>query len=490
MLKQGLLKFKKASSLLFWHFILLTFRKHRLRNIMFELLDKYVKKTTLENPSLANTPPRIREEKYLVSSALLASLQRAFDKEFFAPRVAQKLVNILIGGLIIERAKKSREENFLQEQGFRPPLFLTISPEKRCQLRCKDCYAGSTSVSCSLPYSIFSRIISEAKTLWGTRFFVISGGEPLLYNDENKGILEIVEENSDCIFLMYTNGLLITREVAHRLAETGNLTPAISVEGLERKTDARRGKGCFSKIIKVMSLLREEGVPFGISVTATQENADEILSDEFLEFFFIEQGALYGWLFQYMPIGRKAAPELMVSPEQRVKMWKRSWEIIKDRKIFYIDFWNHGTVSGGCISGARPGGYLYIDWSGNVFPCVFVPYSPVNIKELFAKGGSLNTLISEPFFKSIRDWQKDYGYDKQTLSASQNWLRPCIMRDHYQEFKKLVTEHAPQPGDETAKEALRDDRYCQEMIEFDKKMAELTNPIWQQEYLKQEKEDH
>ncbi len=109
-----------------------------------------------------------------------------------------------------------------------------------------------------------------------------------------------------------------------------------------------------------MEQLRKAGVFFGISLTATRHNVEEILSEEFIDYFFEQQGAFYGWIFQYMPIGRSFTLDLMPTPEQRLWMWKRSWEIVKKRKIFLADFWNHGTLSNGCIAGGRArGGVRY-----------------------------------------------------------------------------------------------------------------------------------
>ncbi len=66
-----------------------------------------------------------------------------------------------------------------------------------------------------------------------------------------------------------------------------------------------------------MEQLKNAGVPFGISVTATRQNAETVLSDEFLDYYFENMGAIYGWIFQYMPIGRSYTIDMMVSPEQR-----------------------------------------------------------------------------------------------------------------------------------------------------------------------------
>ena len=85
---------------------------------------------------------------------------------------------------------------------------------------------------------------------------------------------------------MYTNGTLIDDAVAKRIGRLGNVSPALSIEGMKERTDARRGDGVFDKVLAAMERLRREGVIIGVSLTATRENADEILSDEVVETFF------------------------------------------------------------------------------------------------------------------------------------------------------------------------------------------------------------
>ena len=144
--------------------------------------------------------------------------------------------------------------------------------------------------------------------------------------------------------------------MAAQIAEVGNLTPAISVEGFEAETDERRGEGVFKKILEAMANLREVGVPFGISVTATRSNAEQVVSDEFVNFYFEQQGAVYGWMFQYMPIGRSITLDMMVTPEQRKWMFEREKHIIHEKHVFLPDFWNGGAVLGGCLAERRARG--------------------------------------------------------------------------------------------------------------------------------------
>ena len=52
---------------------------------------------------------------------------------------------------------------------------------------------------------------------------------------------------------------------------------------------------------------------------------------------------------------------------------------------------------------------MYIDWNGHVIPCVFVPYSPVNINDVYAQGKTLTDAWREGFFEHIRVWQSEYA---------------------------------------------------------------------------------
>ena len=299
-----------------------------------------------------------------------------------------------------------------------------------------------------------------------------------MYRSEGRTLLDVLRENPDQYFTMYTNGTLIDDEMAAAFAEIGNITPAISVEGMERETDARRGRGVCQKILCAMEALRNHAVPFGISITATRENAGTILSDELIDFYFKGQGAIYGWIFQYMPIGRSFTVDLMVTPEQRKIMLEQELHLINDRDVFLIDFWNGGPLSLGCISAGRAGGYFYIDWNGNIAPCVFFPYHIANIDSVYAAGASLSSVLDTPYFQSIRKWQEGYLRDDGKVH---NLFHPCPMRDHYQFAWETIQKHGPQPMDEEAAKALADPEYRRRMIEYDGSVAQLLDPLWEKE---------
>ena len=185
---------------------------------------------------------------------------------------------------------------------------------------------------------------------------MISGGELVLWRDGERDLLDMVGKYDSGFFIVYANGTLINDRTARRMAELGNISPAVSVEGFEKETDARRGKGTHRKVPAAFDILRKHGVPFGVLVTSTRDNWDVISSEDFAGFCFDEQGAVHGWLFQYMPVGRGHTVDLMVFPEGRVAMLRRMQRLVREHKVFLADFWNSGPTSCGCISAGRGGG--------------------------------------------------------------------------------------------------------------------------------------
>lgn len=449
-----------------------------IRNTVVREVEKMMMSELKESRSDPEIMPGIMDDRTAMGLAIMESINRAMAEKRLSENSIRAILQILVKVLLFEKGDQATAKKFEACYGSPPPSFLLLAPGKACNLQCTGCYADSTEQARTLEWSIVDRMIDEAKTLWGSRFVVISGGEPFAYRSEGKGLLDLIEKHPDCYFMAYTNGTLIDEKISQRIAQDGNLLLCISVEGWEKRTDERRGAGVFDKVLETMSLLRNSGVPFGISLTATRYNAEEVLSEDFID-FFMKQGAIFAWLFQYMPIGRAFTLDLMVTPQQRTWMWRRSWEIVREHRFFIADFWNHGTACDGCLSagGHGNGGYFYVDWNGAVSPCVFMPYSPVNIKDIYACGKNLNDLWQEQFFKALRGWQHAYK-DQQ-----RNGLAPCPNRDHHDELEQLLREYEPEPTDTNASETLTDPEYTKRLKVYNQEFEALTNDIWQKHYV-------
>ncbi|MEA2022475.1 MAG: radical SAM protein, partial [Candidatus Caldatribacteriota bacterium] len=202
------------------------------------------------------------------------------------PNVREKMVlNFMIKYILL--GAKTRE-NFQKKEGIPCPATIVISPTMRCNLRCIGCYAGDYSKKDDLPIEYVDKVITEAKEM-GTCFFVISGGEAFVRND----MLDIYKKHNDVAFMIYTNGTFIDRDMAFKLQELGNVAPAISVEGFEKETDARRGKGVWKKVMQAMDNCREARIVYGFSATPTKYNTEAIYSDKLMKILVEEKGCVF-----------------------------------------------------------------------------------------------------------------------------------------------------------------------------------------------------
>lgn len=132
------------------------------------------------------------------------------------------------------------------------PIAVLMDPTSSCNLKCKGCWAAEYKKTDNLSFDLMDRIIKEGKDL-GIYWYLYSGGEPTIRRND---LLKLAKKHQDCFFLAFTNATLVDDEFAKALAEVGNFTLAISVEGFEEETDFRRGKGTYQKIMNAMRLLK------------------------------------------------------------------------------------------------------------------------------------------------------------------------------------------------------------------------------------------
>lgn len=321
------------------------------------------------------------------------------------PKVLDKFVPVLMN--IALNSFAVRTEN-IEKYKCNIPWAILMDPTAACNLHCKGCWAAEYGKSSSLPFETLESIVEQGKKL-GTFVYIFSGGEPLMRKAD---IIKLCRANPDCAFLAFTNGTLVDEAFAEELADVGNFILAFSIEGYEDATDMRRGEGTYNKVLHAIELLKNKGVLFGYSICYHSKNVEEVCGSEYID-FLINHGGLFTWFFTYMPVGKDAVPELMVSAEQR----KRAYDLIRkarnEKPMFLMDFWNDGEYVQGCIAGGRH--YLHINANGDVEPCAFVHYSNVNIKEV-----SLIDALKSPLFM---EYYKGQPWNK-------NHLRPCPILDN------------------------------------------------------------
>ena len=119
------------------------------------------------------------------------------------------------------------------------PWTILMDPTSACNLHCTGCWAAEYGNKLNLTYDEIDSIIQQGKEL-GVYMYIYTGGEPLV---RKKDLIRICEKHNDCIFLCFTNSTLIDEEFANEMLRVKNFIPAITLEGDEASTDARRGKG-------------------------------------------------------------------------------------------------------------------------------------------------------------------------------------------------------------------------------------------------------
>ncbi len=352
----------------------------------------------------------------------------------------------------------SKQIELRERYGCNIPWAILLDPTSACNLHCTGCWAADYGNRLNLSFDDIDSIINQGKEL-GVYMYIYTGGEPLVRKSD---IVALCKKHDDCVFLSFTNGTLFDQEFIDQLKECKNFIPAFSVEGDRESTDARRGEGVYDKVVAAMNLMRENGLPFGISCCYTSENFEAVSSDAYVD-QLVEWGATFVWYFHYMPVGSDANEHLMVSPEQREVMYNviRRWRTTKP--IFPMDFQNDGQYVQGCIAGGRR--YLHINAAGDVDPCVFIHFSDSNIHEK-----TLLECLQSPLFMAYHNGQPFNG----------NHLMPCPMLENPQELRRIINETGAKSsnleGEETVEMLCsRCDQYAEHWKPTAEKLWELDH---------------
>ncbi len=349
-----------------------------------------------------------------------------------------------------------KQAELKEKYGCNMPWTILMDPTTACNLRCIGCWAADYGKSLSMSYDELNDIIRQGKEL-GIYLYLFSGGEPLT---RKKVIIRLCEEHNDCQFLAFTNGILIDEDFARDMLRVKNFVPAISVEGFEAATDARRGEGTYKAVMAAMSRLRAYRLPFGVSCCYTSQNIDSLSSEEFFD-HIIKCGAKFAWFFHYMPVGVDAVTELLPSPEQREHMYRKLREYRATKPIFPIDFQNDGEFVGGCIAGGRS--YLHISAGGDIEPCAFIHYSDSNIREK-----TLLEALRSPLFMAY--------HDNQPFNC--NHLRPCPMLENPERLAAMVKQSGAHSTDmQSPEDAEKLKEKCRPYAEAWKPTADR---LWQE----------
>lgn len=156
---------------------------------------------------------------------------------------------------------------------------------ERCNLRCAHCYQDSFTGG-ELGFAGLLSVLDQFKELlasWNRQkgatpvkgHVTVTGGEPFLRPDF-MDLLEIFHAHRDLFsFAILSNGTLIDRTTAARLARLRPKFVQVSVEGGRATHDRIRGKGSFEAAEAALRRLVGAGVRTFVSFTAHRDNYRE-----------------------------------------------------------------------------------------------------------------------------------------------------------------------------------------------------------------------
>ncbi len=335
-----------------------------------------------------------------------------------APRLNYKALRLWVWkGLFALRAYKKRLKN---EELFPPFLFFALTDA--CNLRCRGCWISSGGPPESLPWETVDRAIREAAKQ-GVYFHTLLGGEPLLYPD----IWKIVESHPECYFQIITNGYYLDEATVARIRRLGNVSPLLSIDGMEAENDARRGAGAYAAAIEAAKRLQKAKILYGVAAVITGQNEQEVLTEEYVR-RFIDLGAMYLWYYVFRPTGPDPSPELCLSREKMAEVRKRLLVLRKKMPIILIDtYWD---AVGKAVCPAAKGLGFHIGPKGSIEPC-----PPLSVAREFLDdnlGDLFRTINESDFLRRFQQFVSKRFEDKTGEG--------CVILEHPEALARFFRE--------------------------------------------------
>src|SRR2546423_2222459 len=166
--------------------------------------------------------------------------------------------------------------------GQRAPLEAAIEVTRRCPLECLHCYNNLPMGDLDARRREMSKeehfqLLDELAQM-GTFWLLYTGGEIFARKD----FLEIYTyaKKKGFLITLFTNGTIITQEIADYLEEWPPFAIEITLYGRTRETyEALTAvSGSYDRCLRRIRLLRERGLPLKLKTVATSVNKHEVLA--------------------------------------------------------------------------------------------------------------------------------------------------------------------------------------------------------------------
>jgi radical SAM protein len=306
------------------------------------------------------------------------------------------------------------------------PYIVIWEVTQACDLACVHCRASAQPNSNPLELSTDEgkKLIDEIAHMQ-VPVFVLTGGDPIKRPD----LFELIEHARKVgvrVSLTPSATPLLTREVIHRLKQSGLARLAVSLDGSHREVhDAFRGmSGSFVRTMEAIEWANQVGLPVQINTTFSRRNVADF--DHIAALMESKKIALWS-VFFLVPTGRGKIADLL-SAEEFEAVFAKLYQLSR-RALFHIKTTEaqhyrryvlqqqvaerrngsaqsadipskvHDTI-GRAPRGLNDGkGFVFVSHLGEVFPSGFLPLVAGNVRS-----GSLSRIYREsPIFQQLRD---------------------------------------------------------------------------------------
>jgi MoaA/NifB/PqqE/SkfB family radical SAM enzyme len=202
-------------------------------------------------------------------------------------------------------------------------VFLHVT--KACNLHCSYCYFSARKpLSDEMTTEEFTRLWPEIVAVRPQKV-VFTGGEPLLRSD----ILDLLcglrdaDPEHHILRCLNTNGHLVTPELAREIVGLADEV-RVSLDALQERNDAIRGKGNFEAAVRALECYYAVGFEPKALITVTSHSLPDL---EELLCFLIKKKITRINLNNFRPIGRGAGHrEWQAEPKEIQSAVKRAWK--------------------------------------------------------------------------------------------------------------------------------------------------------------------
>ena len=313
------------------------------------------------------------------------------------------------------------------------PISVYLAVTGRCGYNCSHCSAANRNYSEELDFDLIAETINELQNM-GVGIIGFTGGEPLLRKD----IVDIVRCLDDrSVSYLFTSGSGLTQQRADELKNAGLFAIGISLDNNnEEEADSRRGcKGAFQTALLAIEYAKRAGLYVMLQTVADKEMIhDDRITDmvTFAEYLGVHEIRF----LENLPAGRfshvSADRILTQKDREKLRIFHRQMNRF-GRKRTKVTVFAHAESATlyGCGAGTQ---HSYIDASGNLCPCDFVPLTFGNIKEKPIRKiwSAMNQLIGRPrdrcmileLYKEINNLQRTLP---MTVAESKSLV--CAIRE-------------------------------------------------------------